>query len=138
MNELRTRALKRASELPVGHPTRKSLLATLRKRAGKFSMKVFSKDRVTVTAKDIEKAIRAEGGWDATFIDNLDFKNVEWVKGTDPLANSHPPGVEVSWRVFPKGEYGNRDGDYVWGYVYAGVVAENNGITVVALLTVST
>jgi|APSaa5957512535_1039671.scaffolds.fasta_scaffold42259_2 hypothetical protein len=114
--------------------TRLALLRLRRKRAGNFNVPLLRKSPLLVTPRMVAAAMKKEGGFDLTFFDlsKVEFDTV------DPMSLNQFKGVEAIWRVFPKGEFGNRQSDYVWGTVVVGLASSPKGIEVVAHIRVKT
>jgi|OM-RGC.v1.026303003 hypothetical protein len=131
-NMNRSAAIKYAASLPKGDPTRREIIGML-KQGGSYTVKLFNKDGVTVTARQI-KAACDKAGWDTSF---FDFSKIEFDTNVENLSMTREPhNYHAIWRVYPPGEYGNRRSEYVYGYVYIGMSVSAKGITVVSTMTV--
>lgn len=127
---LRDDLKKLAAEKPE---LRKHLLPLLRharrpKQAGGFSLPLFEK---LVTPRVIQNAMKREGGFTMDF---FDFRKIQF-DTVDPAAHSSlGAGLEAIWRVFPKGEFDNRESEYAWGTVQVYMKPTPKGISVSAHL----
>jgi hypothetical protein len=111
MSDIKKAILKVAQENPK---FAKLLKAELTKTAGGTGWPLTPKP-VVVGPRRIKKAIIGSNEFTREYLESLDFKKVEYEK---PEKNPYRiNGTLVTWRVFPKGSFGDRDSNYVWGYV---------------------
>ena len=82
---------------------------------------------IGVGPRQIEKACRA-GQLRSEFLDGLDFKKVEFGKIMQNWMGS--TGPTVLWYVYPKGEFGNKDAEYISGWVSTKWDVSSKGIKI--------
>jgi hypothetical protein len=94
--------------------------------AGGFTVPLLHK---TVTTRMIANALKKSGEFDLDF---FDLRNIQWDTVDQAKFPPHPyqAGFERTWRIFPKGEFGNRESEYVWGTVFVGMAPGNDGTPV--------
>jgi hypothetical protein len=127
MSDIKKAVLKVAKANPE---FRKALQAELKKTAGGTGWPLTPRP-VVVGPRRIKKTIIDSGEFTREYLESLDFNKVEYDK---PEKNTFRiNGTLVTWRVFPKGSFGDRDSNYVYGYVSTewkvgskGIVMEGN------------
>lgn len=117
---------------------RPALLALLRaKTAGSESFPVLGKKAAVVTSQMIKNAVLKAGYLPGFF----DFSKIEIDPDVDEASAmlTPPPyrkGLNVSWRVFQPGKFGDRTSEYVWGTVQVYLGSSGQGIPVHASIYV--
>jgi len=124
MSNIKSAVLKVARENPE---FARLLKAELSKEAGGTGWPLTPRPLV-VGLRRIQKTVVESGDYDQAFLAKLDFRKVEFEK---PIPNPYRAnGTLVWWRVFPKGSYGDRDSDYVYGYVMTEWNVSNKGVEI--------
>ena len=110
--------------------------ASLSKNAGKtvFPISALSKGGGTVGPAEIQRAV-ARAGFTKSYLEGLDFTHIEF-DAVEKAVTVPGEGVEAIWRVFPKGQFDNRNSDYVWGTVTLSMQSSPAGIHVVGIIMV--
>lgn len=96
--------------------------ADITKTAGGFMVPL--KNGAKIGPRQIKAVCKKEGGFKMDF---YDWTKVQWEKTGNETAGGQFKTYHTIWRVFPPGEFGNRQSDYVWGYVEAGVSEGRSG-----------
>ena len=111
MSNLKKAVLKVAKKNPE---FARLLKAELKKTAGGTGFELTPRP-VVVGPRRIKKTIIDSGAFTRDYLESLDFRKVEYDK---PEKNPwRINGTVVTWRVFPKGSFGDRESNYVYGYV---------------------
>ena len=132
----RSALIRLAASLPKGSEERRTILAGLSKNAGKtaFPISALSKGGGTVGPAEIQRAV-ARAGFTKSYLEGLDFTHIEF-DAVEKAVTVPGEGVEAIWRVFPKGQFDNRNSDYVWGTVTLSMQSSPAGIHVVGIIMV--
>jgi|1_EtaG_2_1085319.scaffolds.fasta_scaffold00740_13 hypothetical protein len=88
-------------------------------KEGGYSEPLPTPEGKSVVTTEMIKAAVDEAGW---LIDRLDFSQIQWVAPETMPINEFVM-LESTFRVFPHGEFGNRESEYVWGTVGVGLLA---------------
>jgi hypothetical protein len=89
---------------------------------------------IKVTPRRIKKVCYDSGAFFDDFLDGLDWRKVEFDKPEkNPYRSS---GTLVWWHVYPVGEFGNKRGDYIYGYVMTEWVSGPKGVEISGTVTV--
>jgi hypothetical protein len=100
--------------------------------AGGFSSPVFNKSESVVSSKRIANVMK-RAGW---LIDQFDFSKIQWDAADQGRLAAYSM-TQIIWRVYPKGEFGYRNSDYVWGTVRTGLREVGKGVEVVSQIYVN-
>ena len=83
---------------------------------------------IKVTPRRVKKVCYDSGAFLNDFLDGMDWRKVEFDKPEkNPYRSS---GTLVWWRVYPVGEVGNKQSDYIYGYVMTEWVSGPKGIEI--------
>lgn len=119
MSNIKKAVLKVARENPE---FARLLKAELSKKAGGFALPL--KNGAKVGPRQIKMACKKSNSFDMDF---FDWTKIQWVKTGNETSGGQFKTYHTIWRVFPQGDFGNRQSDYIWGYVEAGVTEERGG-----------